>query len=178
VQILAEAVRVAIEVKSSLTKFELRNAIEKLSQASQQVKDKGSRDTWPPHYLSCLFAYRGPIKPNTIIKWLAEIANEWPEDFPIAKRPFVPNCIIVLENYVLIAEPYLRIESASTIDGLEFPTKKTECSLIKMHEIIERRLELRIGATLEHLVDRGGGYPPDMKSSSWPYPPRFTLLQG
>jgi hypothetical protein len=77
VQILAGSVGAAIEVKSTITnKSEFKNAVEKLSQASHQVKAKDQRrDRWPPTYLSCLFAYRGPKDPAMIVKWLPSIAR-------------------------------------------------------------------------------------------------------
>ena len=178
VQILAEGVRAAFEIKSSIAKkSDFANAIEKLSQASQQVKECRWSQNWPPHYLSCLFAYRGPARPDTMVDWLAEISSKWPATFPIAKRPFVPNCIIVLQKYVLIAEPYSHGRSERVITVFEFPNRKAECSLLKLHELIERRLELHTGSALERVVDLAGGYPSDMKARKVNYPGSFELLQ-
>jgi hypothetical protein len=76
-----------------------------------------------------------------------------------------------------VTEPNLQLISDRKIKSFEFPTQRTECTLLKLHEIIEQRLDLHPGVTIDHLIDHAGGYPPDMIQQEWDYPEGFAMLQ-
>lgn len=76
---LIESVIATIEVKSTITKVDLKNAIDaakKCKNLKKNITKSFSTGYIPPSVLNYVVAYEGPVHLKTITDWITEIHNE------------------------------------------------------------------------------------------------------
>ena len=150
---LIETVSNTIEVKSRLTKNDLKNAaavakrIKNLANfAPQSFNPTGMVDSPRPY--SFIFAYDGPAKIETVLKWMIEVSSEddyglddlmkaKPEDRAFFNHLFLDGVFVLGKGFVLIDSlPFQSHVGRAIQEGLAVPSEE-----IWIHGS-ERELEL------------------------------------
>ncbi len=112
---LVESVVASIEVKSTLTKEELRQAV-KAARNAKALKRNVSRGFWtgnpPPAVLSFVIAYDGPAQLETVRKWLLEIHDEeglMIPDLSVGKRDEIASASV--DGVFLLGKGFVQFDN-------------------------------------------------------------------